>query len=360
MKLVLNDKEIIFYLASLIDYSSYVKDLEIDEREIAEAIHWSLERKDKLHKFREKIKDRIYTSVKSSLQNHIDSVNSVIEYRRKYFIEMFKNNLEYVLEKLGEDRVLNAYLESQFQGFCKTPGLMIDPDAQPIRRKNYCSVEENCIIRNTVGNEKILTTKIDKKLPFWFIDSGYTNFLELNKKWHRLVSNHIHISSIIEPPADRLGNFQSFPRPWRESGDKILIVEPGEFSAAIFHVDPKSWRYKIEEELRRYTDKKIIFREKSPKKKRTPLYRHLLDEDYHCLVNINSNAATEAVWAGIPVITLDRHVTNPVSKNRLSDVNDLYRGSIASWLCAVSYSQFTYEELLDGTAVKLLRRYHDA
>jgi hypothetical protein len=358
MKLVLNDKEIIFYLASLIDYSSYIKDLEMDEREIVEAILWSLERKNKLHKFREKIKDRIYISVRNSVQNHINSVNSVIESRKKYFTEMLKQNLEYVLEKLGEEAVLESYLNSQFPGFCKSPGLIIDPESTPIRRKNYTTVEENCIIRNTVGNEKILTEKIDRKLPFWFIDSGYTNFLESNKKWHRLVFNHIHSSNVIEPPVDRLKNFVNFPQPWRTAGDRILIIEPGNFSAEIFHVDSKTWRYQIEKELRKYTDKKIVFREKITKKKRTPLYQHLLDEDYYSVVNINSNAATEAIWAGIPVVTLDRHITNSVSKNRLSDINDLYRGSLASWLCVLSYSQFTYEELINGTAVNILKTYH--
>ena len=76
------------------------------------------------------------------------------------------------------------------------------------------------------------------------------------------------------------------------------------------------------------------------------------------LININSNAATEAVWAGIPVITLDQHVTNPVTSNSISNINDLYRPNLAQWLCMLSYSQFTYEELIDGSFLKIVKRYH--
>jgi len=83
----------------------------------------------------------------------------------------------------------------------------------------------------------------------------------------------------------------------------------------------------------------------------------LFNDEYYCVVSLNSNAATEAIWAGIPAITLGQHVTNPVTKNSLSDIDNLYYGDITQWLCMLSYSQFTKEELLDGTAARLVRKY---
>jgi hypothetical protein len=114
----------------------------------------------------------------------------------------------------------------------------------------------------------------------------------------------------------------------------------------------------VERELKKHTDKKIVFREKAEKKVRTSLVEELRNEDYYCVVNINSNAATEAIWCGIPVITLDKHITNPVSSNQLSDIENLQRPHLARWLCALSYSQFTVQELFDGTAIKIVRKYH--
>jgi len=145
--------------------------------------------------------------------------------------------------------------------------------------------------------------------------------------------------------------------PWRKGGDIIYVMEPGPFAASIFHCDLKTWRYEVEKELRQYTDKPIKFREKAPLRERKPLFKELLNDDFYCVISINSNAATEAIWAGIPAITLDKHITNPVTRNRVKDINNLFYGNLAQWLCMLSYQQFTKEELMNGTAIKLLRKY---
>ena len=292
------------------------------------------------------------------LSTYVGKIWEIMDRRQAQYFDLLHNNMDRVVAALGEQRVLNLYKKSKFKYFVKSTGDIIDPNAEYVRRQNFTNYSEDCLIRNTTGNEQLLTQKIDNKYPFWFIDSGYTNFLESNKKWHRLVRNHIHHDQMFEAPVDRLANFPSFPQPWRESGEKILIIEPGPFAASIFHVDLKTWKYDVERELKKYTDKKIVFREKAEKKIRTSLVEELRNEDYYCVVSINSNAATEAIWSGIPVITLDRHITTPVSRSKLSDINNLARPHLARWLCAVSYSQFTGEELYNGTAIKILRKYH--
>jgi hypothetical protein len=292
------------------------------------------------------------------LSTYVGKIWEIMDSRRAQYFDLVHKNIDLIIAALGEQRVLNLYKKSKFKYFVKSTGDTIDPHAEYVRRQNFTNYSEDCLIRNTTGNEQLLTEKIDKKYPMWFIDSGYTNFLESNKKWHRLVRNHIHHDQMFEAPVDRLANFPSFPRPWRESGEKILIIEPGPFAASIFHVDLKTWKYDVERELKKYTDKKIVFREKAEKKVRTSLVEELRNEDYYCVVSINSNAATEAIWNGIPVITLDRHITTPVSRSKLSDINNLARPHLARWLCALSYSQFTGEELYNGTAIKILRKYH--
>jgi len=358
MKLIINDKEIIFYLASLIDYTKYYKDVHKETPNTDIAIEWSLERKEKLHKFKDKIKERIYAGVKEDSEIYIKDIMSLIEKKKIENFNLLKTKLNVILERLGEQSIISTYHKSSFSGFCKSPGLMIDSSASMVRRQNYKNDYEDCIIRNTVGNESFLTDKIDNNYPFWFIDSGYTNFLGSHKKWHRLARNHLHFNKNFAAPVDRLGMFESFPAQWRTGGDRILVIEPGPFAAAIFHVDIKDWKYQVEKELRTYTDKKIVFREKIAKKKRTKLWDELRNEDYYCVVSINSNAATEAIWAGVPAITLDKHITNPVTVNTLSDINNLYRGNLAEWLGTLSYSQFTYEELIDGTALNIIKKYH--
>ena len=125
------------------------------------------------------------------------------------------------------------------------------------------------------------------------------------------------------------------------------------------HVEAKSWGKQVADELKKYTDRPIEFRSKTNKKTRTSLYQQVLNGDYYCTISINSNSAVESIWAGVPAITLDKHVSNAVTRNRLDQVNDLYYGPLGDWLAWLSYCQFTYDELMDGTALDIVRQYHD-
>lgn len=363
MKLLLNNKEIAHFLASLIDYRPLVNSIEYRRDETRQTTDWlSIEthkRKFVLDdRTRGKIKNKIRNSVKVDLKNYKDRINEVLSNQKQTDYEKIHTNIEFFIKVLGEETVLRLYKTSTKDNFVKSVGLSLDPNGQLMRRSKFTSYTEDCLIRNTVGNEQLIVNKIDTNYPFWFIDSGYTNFLETNKKWHRLERNHIHYGNFFDAPVDRLSNFKTFPQQWRTGGDMILIIEPGPFAAGILHVDLKKWKYDVVRELRQYTDKRIFFRPKAEKKVRTNLYKHLCNEDYYCVVNINSNAATEAIWAGIPVITLDKHITNPVTRSRLCDIEHLARPNLATWLSMLSYSQFTYEELINGTAARIVKQYH--
>ena len=362
MKLLVNDKELAHYLISLIDLKDHCSHIELNELKTAEAIQFIIEKRDHhkfdIEKFRAKFKEKLWRGVSADAIEWRSKVNTVLEnYRKNYFSQIHKQ-AEYVIEKLGAENIIDAYMNSNQQYFIKTVGLQIDPTATMIRRRDFSNSAEDCLLRNTVGNENIIVDKIDRSLPFWFIDSGYTNFIEPNKKWHRLTRNHLHFNNQFVAPADRLKNFTEFPRPWRNTGKKILVVEPGEFAASIMHVDAKSWTKHIVDELKKHTDRPIEIRSKINKKTRTSLYQTLLTGDYYCTVSINSNSAVESIWAGIPAITLDKHVSNAVTRNNLAQINDLYYGPLGDWLAWLSSCQFTYNELIDGTAYSIVKEYH--
>jgi hypothetical protein len=360
MKLLLNDKEIAHFLLSLIDHLTITKEkVEYYNINVNSVRNWAKAKRDLQNpKWRDKLKQKIKRAVEDDARSYYKRINAFLDPRKQEYYEKVHGNIELFIKHFGEENIFEAYKSHRKQNFVKSVGLRLESESTFIRRHKFKDYSQNCLIRNTVGNEELLVTKVDKSYPFWFIDSGYTNFLESNKVWHRLVQNHLHHGKLFEAPVDRLGNFKSFPKQWREDGEFIYVIEPGPFAAQIFHCDLKTWKYDVEKELRQYTDKKIKFREKAPKDERTNLYEELCNEDYYCIVSINSNAATEAIWAGVPAITLDRHVSNPVTVNKLSDVNNLFRGNLANWLTYLSYSQFTKQELLDGTAVEIVKKYH--
>ena len=367
MKALINDKEIVNFLVALVTKHSSDADLrtvlslEYADQELANEIPNIIEKRDsgKFEKFKDKIKGKLIRAVERDLRIHVDKIQNILINSRERKEYVIRKNFSKIVEALGAENILKMYRYSDEPGFVKSVGLIVDKNLELVRRSEYQNSFEDCILRNTNGNENFLVNKIDNSYPFWFIDSGYTNFLEgKHKKWHRLTRNHIHQWSTFQPPVDRLSMFTEFPKVWRTSGETILIIEPGPFSAAIFHIDIPQWKKTVESELRKYTDKPIKFRPKIDKKNRKSLYQELLNEDYYCVININSNAATESVWAGVPIITLDKHITNSISRSKISDINNLARPHLANWLCMLSYSQFTYEELIDGTASTIIKNYH--
>jgi hypothetical protein len=364
MKLLVNDKELAKYLISLIDLKEICSQHEIQPVNVQEAINFIIEKRDHhkfdINKFRDKFKEKLYRGNLADVNDWAKEVKKTLnEYKSNHFKKIHKH-VEYFIDRIGEKDIIDRYINSDSQYFIKTVGLQIDPTAEMIRRKDFKDIHEDCLLRNTVGNENILVDKIDRDFPFWFIDSGYSNFIEPNKKWHRLVRNHLHFNTHFDAPVDRLNSFNSFPQSWRRDGKTILIVEPGEFAAGIFHTEAKSWGQQVAEELKKYTDRPIEFRSKTNKKTRKSLYQQLLTGDYYCTVSINSNSAVESIWAGIPAITLDKHVSNAVTRNNLSQINDLYYGPLGNWLAWLSYCQFTYDELMDGTALSIIKEYHGA
>jgi len=358
MYLLITDKEIAQFLSSVVNYKISLKSMQISWSNTNEYLGNFDKKILTTTQGKQKFKEKIKKAVSKDLNNYYTTVSENLSIKRKQNIEFIYKNLPAIIKKIGHQKILDAYKISKKDNFVKSTGLQISKKSSLIRRKDFLDMSQDCFFRNMEGNESMLLNKMQNNYPFWFIDTGYTNFLETNKKWHRLVRNNLHHSNLLDVPVDRLEVFKEFPKPWRSSGDKILVIEPGIFSANTFNVNVSNWKIDIEKEIRQYTDKPIVFREKFNKKIRTNLYQELLNEDYYCVVNINSNAATEAIWAGIPVITLSKHITNSVSTSKISEINSLYKPNLANWLCSLSYSQFTYEELINGTAVNIVRKYH--
>jgi len=264
--------------------------------------------------------------------------------------------------ELGRKILVSRILKSNTPGFSKTLGRMLLPNAKFIYPENYREADD-IFIRNILHNEDIIKDRMRSHKPFWFVDSGYTNFIHGgNKRFHRLTRNDIHHGENANVfPADRLIKFDSFPKSWRTGGNKILIIEPSSYVCQLYGIGREAWKKQIVEELAKHTNKEIVFREKTgTRKTRSSLYLDLLkDKDVYCVVHVNSNAGTEAIWAGVPVITLGKHVTQRVSRTKLEDVNDLYRGPLGEWLCYLSYCQFEFSELFNPRIKQIMRKYHN-
>jgi hypothetical protein len=312
--------------------------------------------------------DRIQKSVKKDVELWIQHVR-VLKTRFQTLSKMIEDRLPILAKQIGQgdqkrgyDIMFRIVMKGDSISFAKTLGPKLLPGAIGVFPEDYTDADD-VFIRNILNNESILKDRIHKHKPFWFVDSGYTNFtLGAGKRYHRLVRNNIHQGSNENIfPADRLNQFNKFPKSWRKGGDKILVIEPSTHICQLYGIGITAWKRDVEDELRKHTKKKIVWREKTGTRKTRGNFSDdlIADKSIYCVVHYNSNAGTEAVWAGVPVITLGKHITESVSRTSLADINNLYRGPIGNWLCELSYSQFTFSELLiNGLALKIWKKYH--
>ena len=195
---------------------------------------------------------------------------------------------------------------------------------------------------------------------FYYIDNGYIG--NLGKKTHfRIIKNHVHdVRPIIDRPRDRLDKLWYKIKPL-QPGSKILLAPPSEKSFTIWDIDQPTWVAETIAEIQRHTDRPIEVRLKRTREERmrTDTMESALANDVHCLVTYNSVAAVEAVMLGRAAICLGPNAAAVVSSQTLSEIESPRvptEDEREAWLRHLSYSQFTFQEMADGTAWRILNQ----
>lgn len=193
---------------------------------------------------------------------------------------------------------------------------------------------------------------------FYYIDNGYLGNLR-TKVWFRIIKNHVHdIRPVVSRSRDRLDlcDYQTknfYP------GRKILVAPPSVKSFSLWNIDQAQWIQDTIAEIKKYTDRPIVVRDKRPRADRLKedTMEEALADDIHCLVTYNSVAACEAIMQGKPAICLGPNAAASISSTSLADIENPRIPSYderEAWLRHLSYSQFTFSEMSDGTAWRIL------
>jgi hypothetical protein len=355
MQVIVNTEELLEPLAKRILIQAYKK-IPIQYLELDQYLDKVQKRLDKTGLLDINFAD-VNGLIHKELVNHTDKL--ITNYKAQY-----RPLVHWLTDKfpsLAKDnqQLLDWYADPAHNGFVKNVAKHISKENNFVVNDDYTS---NTLIRNIINNEESIRSRILAGREFWFTDTGYTNFIAAKgKPWHRLVHNHIHQTlTHLNFPADRLRLLESMPQPWRTTGNKILVVESSDYHYRMLGADRNSWRDHITNELAKHTDRPVEYRVKNMDRKgRDSVYDLLMSSnDYYCVISDSSAAAIEAVWAGVPIITLNRHITSPIARTQVADINNLYRGPIGDWLCALTYSQFTKKEMQNGVAWKIIEKYH--
>ena len=244
-----------------------------------------------------------------------------------------------------------------------------------------------CVFR---GITRMPTIKqcVDNNIDFYYIDTGYMGCYPV-KKWQRFTKNNLQtLEHLNYNQLDFLTDTKILKKRFKDimnvdydnykpkrpvEGESILIIPPSLNSTRSLnimnHIDFEQEDYIdfITKEIRKYTDKKIIVRQKPNRKERTlngqTLLHQLKKDKVHCLVAFNSIAAFEAIQEGYPAITLGPNAANFLSEKEIKNVNKPYFADddkIREHSLYLTACQFQMEDFRNGYAVKQIEQLqHD-
>ena len=205
------------------------------------------------------------------------------------------------------------------------------------------------------------------------------------KKWQRFTKNNLQIRDHLNyAQLDFLTDVKVLKKRFKDitnidydnykpkrpvEGESILIIPPSLNTIrglkVMKHMDFEQDYYIefITKEIRKYTDRKIIVRQKPNRKERTlngkTLLQQLKKDKVHCLVAYNSIAAFEAIQEGYPAVTLGPNCANYLADNELKNLEKPYFADdekIREHSLYLSACQFNIEEFRNGYAMKQIEQ----
>jgi hypothetical protein len=186
--------------------------------------------------------------------------------------------------------------------------------------------------------------------PYWFIDNGFWNpGGNDGRGYYRFT--YRGLSPVLMTDPQTTGRSCPKPPPWRTNGRHILIAMPGAHFGAAHGLDLTKWRANIEHKVRKHTRRPVIVRRKGAG-------RSLAEDLYDCwaLVTHSSNAAVDAVIAGVPVFVDEASAAAPVGNLDLAQIEQPVMPDRTRWLHSLACQHFTLDEMRDGTAWRNLSK----
>ena len=229
---------------------------------------------------------------------------------------------------------------------------------------------------------------VDNNIDFYYVDTGYMGCYPV-KKWQRFTKNNLQtLEHLNYNQLDFLTDTKVLKKRFKDimnvdydnykpkrpvEGESILIVPPSLNSTRSLNImnhinfEQEDYIDFITKEIKKYTDKKIIVRQKPNRKERTlngkTLSHQLKKDKVHCLVVFNSIAAFEAIQEGYPAITLGPNAASFLSEKDISNIEKPYFADddkIREHSLYLSACQFNKEEFRSGYAVKMIEQLqHD-
>ena len=221
------------------------------------------------------------------------------------------------------------------------------------------------------GLRSIYDDAIASSTDLLFFDLGYWNLGQyvngsLRRSYHRVGLNDRHPNAYLmqrDHPETRFSKLHLKPNFDRKKvGNDILLVGMGSKAAAFHNMVPGYWETSMVKAIRQYTDRQIVYRPKPSASRRSPSsimgatvsVGCSIEQDLErawCVVVHQSNAAVDALLAGVPVIVMSGGAAAEICSSDITLVDDPPMPDEATrrqFFNNLAYTQWTLIEMANG------------
>jgi hypothetical protein len=232
------------------------------------------------------------------------------------------------------------------------------------------------VFRNFTANRKEIRIVQKTGRPWYYMDCGYFANITPRKSFMRIVPNDIqHSKPRYDLPADRFddqckiaelsghGHPLRFSK-WKKDGRAILIAPAANKSCTYYGYNLKDWLEATIAEIRKYTDRPIIVRDRSIRQfriKENGIYHQFDRDNIFALVTYNSMAAVEAIGYGIPTFTSAPCAANEMCLQDLSKIETPYypdSEQVLAWQHWLAYCHYLPQESVTNVPWELIEKYN--
>ena len=211
---------------------------------------------------------------------------------------------------------------------------------------------------------------------WWYVDVGYLTeqitrypipkINNIDKTYFRICKGSHHTNKGKIGKGHRLRKLEQQGidvefKGWYTGETKHILVCPSSPTVTYhFHgITQDVWLYNVVGEIKKYTDKEIIVRNK-PRPGNEWWETDIRDQlkDCHCLVTDMSLSSIDAIMNKVPVICPAKNIAAPVGSRKLSMIEKPLKPgtkTIKEWLNYITEHQFTLPEIENGTAYETLK-----
>lgn len=227
------------------------------------------------------------------------------------------------------------------------------------------------VIFRGITKRKHIYKAIEMNRDYYYMDTGYFGNFRCagnpagKKTYHRVVKNELQLSKILDKPADRWNALVKADNRlkwtgWKTKGHKILLVLPNPKSCHFYGFELDPWLNQTIATIKANTDMPIVTRIKGSRGERNEnsIYDEL-DKDIFATVTFASIAAMESIAYGIPAFVSVPCAAYPLASSDISKITKPFypdENLIQKHCWSLAYGQFTYNEIIDGTAWRLLNQ----